>query len=306
MATATSSIPQASHMGAVHLTVGDLDRSLYYGGQVGLGLIRREGGVRRSAPGTLKLSTSSRSRAPAGRYAGLFHFALRVPERANLARASGSPTLRAGASRWRGCRTTSSARRSTSPTPMGTGSRSTRPAARGLGGPGRYASGYQALDVGSLLQELDDPGQGALRRPSGGDGHGARASAARGRPRVRRLLPRRPRLRPHGRADGLGRIPRRGRLPPPTSARTSALCSAPPAPQERPGSCMRPSSFPTPMSATGSPRGSPAPDRSRKPARTACLSATRPGSTCSSPLLREAARAPGGRPRRRRGLLVWR
>ena len=45
MATATASIPATTRMGAVHLTVGDLDRSLrYYGGQVGLGLIRREGG----------------------------------------------------------------------------------------------------------------------------------------------------------------------------------------------------------------------------------------------------------------------
>ena len=46
MAATAVSIPAATRMGAVHLTVGDLDRSLrYYGGQVGLELLRREGGT---------------------------------------------------------------------------------------------------------------------------------------------------------------------------------------------------------------------------------------------------------------------
>ena len=89
MATATSSIPATTRMGAVHLTVGDLDRSLrYYGGQVGLGLIRREGGRASLGAGDTELLdlVEEPGATPAGRYAGLFRFALRVPERADLAR----------------------------------------------------------------------------------------------------------------------------------------------------------------------------------------------------------------------------
>ena len=160
-----------------------------------------------------------------------------------------------------------------SPTPTNTGSRSTT-TGRARSGAGRYASGCKPLDVGSLLQELDDqPG-----RPStafGEDGHGARASAGRGRPEsigfYRDVLG----FALAADADGLGRIPRRGRLPPPRRRDVWHSRGAPPAPAGTAGLLPRPSSFPTPMSATGSPRGSPAPDRSRKPARTACLSATR-------------------------------
>ena len=89
MATATASIPATTRMGAVHLTVGDLDRSLrYYGGQVGLGLIRREGGRASLGAGDTELLNlvEEPGAAPAGRYTGLFHFALLVPERADLAR----------------------------------------------------------------------------------------------------------------------------------------------------------------------------------------------------------------------------
>src|SRR5512134_517411 len=89
MSTATAFLPATTRMGAVHLTVGDLDRSLrYYGGQVGLALIRRDGGrASLGAGGTELLSLVEEPGAvPAGRHAGLFHFALRVPERADLAR----------------------------------------------------------------------------------------------------------------------------------------------------------------------------------------------------------------------------
>ena len=89
MAATAVSIPAATRMGAVHLTVGDLDRSLrYYGGQVGLRLIRREGGRASLGAGDTELLNlvEEPGAAPVGRYAGLFHFALRVPERTNLAR----------------------------------------------------------------------------------------------------------------------------------------------------------------------------------------------------------------------------
>lgn len=89
MATTAVSIPAATRMGAVHLTVGDLDRSLrYYGGEVGLDLLGREGGAASLGAGGTELLrlVEEPGAQPAGRYAGLFHFALRVPERADLAR----------------------------------------------------------------------------------------------------------------------------------------------------------------------------------------------------------------------------
>ena len=89
MAATAVSIPAATRMGAVHLTVGDLDRSLrYYGGQVGLELLRREGGTASlGAGGTELLGLVEEPGAqPAGRHTGLFHFALLVPERDDLAR----------------------------------------------------------------------------------------------------------------------------------------------------------------------------------------------------------------------------
>jgi len=89
MAATDVSIPAATRMGAVHLTVGDLDRSLrYYGGQVGLELLRREGGTASlGAGGTELLGLVEEPGAqPAGRHTGLFHFALLVPERDDLAR----------------------------------------------------------------------------------------------------------------------------------------------------------------------------------------------------------------------------
>jgi catechol 2,3-dioxygenase len=76
-------------MGPVSLSVGDLDRSLsYYGDHVGLALLgRQDGRASLGAGGTelLALAEEPGARA-AGRYTGLYHFALRVPERADLAR----------------------------------------------------------------------------------------------------------------------------------------------------------------------------------------------------------------------------
>jgi len=89
MATSTVSIPAATRMGAVELTVADLDRSLgYYGREVGLDLLRREGGRALLGTGETELLglVEEPGARPAGRHTGLYHFALRVPERIDLAR----------------------------------------------------------------------------------------------------------------------------------------------------------------------------------------------------------------------------
>ena len=78
-----------ARMGAVHLTVGDLDRSLaYYETQIGLRVHARDDGHARLGTGgeDLLVLTEERGAKPADGYSGLFHFALLVPERTDLAR----------------------------------------------------------------------------------------------------------------------------------------------------------------------------------------------------------------------------
>jgi catechol 2,3-dioxygenase len=89
MATSAVSIPAATTMGAVELTVADLDRSLgYYGREVGLEQLRREGGRASLGAGGAELLAlvEEPGGRPAARHTGLYHFALRLPERADLAR----------------------------------------------------------------------------------------------------------------------------------------------------------------------------------------------------------------------------
>ncbi len=76
-------------MGAVHLSVSDLDRSIaYYESAIGLRVHSRDGD--RAALGTggedLLVLTARPGARPANGFCGLFHFALLVPERTDLAR----------------------------------------------------------------------------------------------------------------------------------------------------------------------------------------------------------------------------
>ncbi len=76
-------------MGAVHLTVADLDRSLrYYEQQIGLLVQARENGTVRLGAGgeDLLVLTEQPGARPADGYSGLFHFALLVPTREDLGR----------------------------------------------------------------------------------------------------------------------------------------------------------------------------------------------------------------------------
>jgi catechol 2,3-dioxygenase len=90
-------ISAAARVGAVHLTVADLDRSLaYYRGVFGLEVIGQEAdglgdGARHTSLGVgdrvlLVLVESPGAPHPARGSTGLYHFALLVPERADLAR----------------------------------------------------------------------------------------------------------------------------------------------------------------------------------------------------------------------------
>jgi catechol 2,3-dioxygenase len=77
-------------LGAVHLTVADLDRSVaFYQGTLGLRLQRREDGVAAVGAGgdELVVLHEEPGARPAGRHAGLYHYALLFPSREELARA---------------------------------------------------------------------------------------------------------------------------------------------------------------------------------------------------------------------------
>jgi len=83
------SLPAATRMGPVHLSVADLARSLaYYDFTLGLHVHSRDGD--RAVLGTggedLLVLTERPGAVPADGFAGLFHFALLVPERRDLAR----------------------------------------------------------------------------------------------------------------------------------------------------------------------------------------------------------------------------
>src|SRR4051794_7995502 len=76
-------------VGAVHLVVADLERSLaYYGEAVGLTVIEPAPGCARIGAGgrVLVVFEEQPGARPATRSTGLYHFALLVPERVDLAR----------------------------------------------------------------------------------------------------------------------------------------------------------------------------------------------------------------------------
>src|ERR671915_641436 len=86
-----TTLPGDLRVGQVHLRVRDLDRSVpFYEGSIGLRLHRREEGVAALGTGADELLVLHEEPAarPAGRHAGLYHFALLHPSRRELARAA--------------------------------------------------------------------------------------------------------------------------------------------------------------------------------------------------------------------------
>jgi catechol 2,3-dioxygenase len=85
-----TALPSALRLGAVHLTVADLDRSVaFYQDAIGLQQQRREDGVAALGAGgeDLVVLHEQPGARPAGRHAGLYHYALLFPTREELARA---------------------------------------------------------------------------------------------------------------------------------------------------------------------------------------------------------------------------
>ena len=83
-------LPAALRLAAVHLTVTDLDRSIgFYQDAIGLRLHHRDDSTAAMGAGEEDLVVLHESpfARPAGRHAGLYHFALLYPSREELARA---------------------------------------------------------------------------------------------------------------------------------------------------------------------------------------------------------------------------
>jgi len=88
-APAAAQLPSDTRMGAVHLTVADLERSVgWYEATLGLHLHGRADGAARlgTAADVLLVLHEEPGARPAPGHTGLYHFALLVPERADLAR----------------------------------------------------------------------------------------------------------------------------------------------------------------------------------------------------------------------------
>ncbi len=89
MTPSTNPVHPDTHTGAVHLTVADLDRSVdYYRDSIGLTVRERGAGQASLGAGESELVrlVEETGAVPSRRQTGLFHLALRVPERADLAR----------------------------------------------------------------------------------------------------------------------------------------------------------------------------------------------------------------------------
>ena len=87
----TATLPVGLRLGPVHLTVMDLARSIpFYESSIGLQLARRDDGEAALGAGgeDLLVLTEEPDARPAGRHAGLYHFALLHPSRLELARAA--------------------------------------------------------------------------------------------------------------------------------------------------------------------------------------------------------------------------
>ena len=215
-------LPASLRVGAVELTVTDLDRSVdFYEYAIGLRLHRREDG--RAALGAggedLLVLVEDASARRAGRHAGLYHFALLHPSRLELARAA--HRLAATRTRISGASDHGISEAIYLPDPDGNGIELAADRGRerwgdlsdptALGGP-------EPLDVAGLLALVADEEPVARRRPR----HGRRPRApARRRHRARaRVLPRRDRLRGDDPATT-----RRPSSPPAATTTTSASTS---------------------------------------------------------------------------------
>jgi catechol 2,3-dioxygenase len=158
-APSTGELSPATTVGAVHLSVGDLDRSVaYYTESIGLQVLERTAGraIFGARENGLVVLVEEPALKGVGRHTGLYHFALLLPERPDLARwlahAGRDRVPLVGLSD----HFVSEAIYLTDPDGHGIEIYWDRPRQTWDGQVARMTT--LRLDVGSLLGELDDPG----------------------------------------------------------------------------------------------------------------------------------------------------
>ena len=172
--TGSEPIPAATRMGAVHLTVASLERSLeYYRESIGLEVLSESAGRATLGAGSTRLLelTEVPGAQPAPGRTGLFHFALLLPDRRSLAlwvaHAVRTRVRLAGASD----HFVSEAIYLSDPDRHGIEIYADRP--RELwGGQVAERMGTDPLDLEGLLGELDDPENAPFDRQPGGTSMG--------------------------------------------------------------------------------------------------------------------------------------
>ena len=158
MATVEEIAP-ATTVGTVELTVSDLDRSLdYYRTSIGLDVLQRAGGRASLGAGAVELLVlvEEPGAAPADGYTGLFHFALLVPTRVDLARWLAHAARDRVALTGLSDHAVSEALYLRDPDHHGIEIYADRPRAQWEGKAGELLT-TRPLDTDSLLGELDDP-----------------------------------------------------------------------------------------------------------------------------------------------------
>ena len=245
-------IAPTTTVGTVQLAVSDLPRSLaYYTDAIGLALLASSGGEATLGTGgdvLLHLVEEPGAR-PADGYSGLFHFALLVPERGDLAgwlrHAIADQVRLTGASD----HFVSEALYLRDPDHHGIEIYADRPRETWEGVADRI--GTWPLDLDDLLAANEQP----VAELPAGTTHGPRAPARRGCRRDDPLLSRRRRLRPDRAARRPGCVPERRRLPPsPRCEHVGESRRGAGATPEPHGSSTSRSSCPTRRSVTGSSR----------------------------------------------------
>jgi len=161
-----ATLPDALRLGAAHLTVADLERSLtWYGRALGLHVHRRDPGRAELGDGAetvLVLHEDGRA-TPAGRHAGLYHYALLFPTREELARAAVRLAVTRTAIQGASDHRTHEAVYLADPDGNGIELAADRPRARWPAGLG-YDGGPAPLDLASLLATVDgEPPGGHVR-----------------------------------------------------------------------------------------------------------------------------------------------
>ena len=179
-APAVAAVPADTRIGAVHLSVSDLARSVAYYEQRDRPRVhgRGDGRAALGAGGEeLLVLVEEPGARPARGYSGLYHFALLVPERADLAR------WLAHAARERvplvGVVRPLRQRGDLPQRPRRARDRGLLgPAARGLGGPGRRADDDAAARRRRPARRARRPALGAVRRPRRRDGRWATSTCS--------------------------------------------------------------------------------------------------------------------------------